>query len=93
MSQIPGRLPLITLLMVLALLLSIRSMPDRSMVFLRNLGAVWDLALFCAVPLVLGWFVYWVYLRKILRARRIAAIRMRRLVEEAAERDVRGSDR
>jgi len=28
------------------------------------------------------WFIYWVYLRKLLRVRRIANLRLRRMLEE-----------
>jgi hypothetical protein len=32
------------------------------------------------------WFLYWIYLRRILRARRIAHARDKRMLREAAER-------
>jgi hypothetical protein len=53
---------------------------------LRNLAAFWNLALLGAVFATLGGFFYAVFLRKILRARRIANVRERRLMREAAER-------
>jgi membrane protein implicated in regulation of membrane protease activity len=39
-----------------------------------------------AVLIVLGWFVYFVFLKKYLRARRIEAIRNARYTKEAVER-------
>jgi membrane associated rhomboid family serine protease len=53
---------------------------------LRNLAAFWNLVLLAAVFGTLGGFFYAVFLRKILRARRIANVRERRLLREAAER-------
>ena len=71
----------------MVLLTMTRAMPETSLRVLGNLAALWNLLLFCSVPLVLAWFIYRVYLRRIFRARRIAFIRMQRLMQEAAERD------
>jgi hypothetical protein len=54
--------------------------------FLSNLAAFWNLILLGAVFATLGCFFYSVFLRKILRARRIANVRERRLMREAAGR-------
>jgi hypothetical protein len=54
---------------------------------LRNLAAFWNLVLLVAVFGTLGGFFYAVFLRKILRARRIANARERRMLREAAERN------
>jgi hypothetical protein len=54
--------------------------------FVANLAAFWNLILLAAVLVTLGWFLYAVFLKKILRARRIANVRDRRLMREAAER-------
>jgi hypothetical protein len=54
--------------------------------FLSNLAAFWNLVLLAAVFGTLGWFFYSVFLKKLLRARRIANVRERRLMREAAER-------
>ncbi|MGA9042439.1 MAG: hypothetical protein WB421_18045 [Terriglobales bacterium] len=54
---------------------------------LSNLASLWSLILLVAVFVTLGWFFYSVFLRKILRARRIANVRERRLMREAAERN------
>ncbi len=56
------------------------------MAFLRNLAAFWNLILLVAVFGTLAWFFYAVFLRKILRVRRIANVRERRLLREAAQR-------
>jgi small-conductance mechanosensitive channel len=44
------------------------------------------LAMFPGIPLVLLWFVYWFFLRRLIRIRRIRGIRERRLINEAAQR-------
>jgi hypothetical protein len=54
---------------------------------LYNFAALWNLLLLVATIAVLGWFVYWFLLRRIVRARRIAGARERRMLREAAERE------
>jgi cytochrome c-type biogenesis protein CcmH/NrfF len=54
--------------------------------FLNNLAALWNLALLVVVVGTLLWFFYWIYLRRILRARRMAHARDKRMLREAAER-------
>ncbi len=44
------------------------------------------LVVFPGIPLVLLWFVYWVFLRRLFRIRRIRAAQERRLMMEAARR-------
>lgn len=44
------------------------------------------LVMFPGVPLVLLWFVYWFFLRRLIRIRHIRALRERRLLREAAQR-------
>jgi hypothetical protein len=53
---------------------------------LSNLAAIWNLLLLLGVGAVLIWFFYWFGLRRLIRARRIAGARDRRLLREAAER-------
>jgi hypothetical protein len=53
---------------------------------LGNLGALWNLALLIVVAGTLLWFVYWFFVRRFLRARRIASARDRRMLREAAQR-------
>lgn len=55
--------------------------------FLYNFAALWNLLLLVATTAVLGWFVYWFLLRRLVRARRIAGARERRMLREAAERE------
>jgi hypothetical protein len=57
---------------------------------LDNFAAVWNLALLLAAAGVLIWFLYWVLLRRLLRARKIAHARERRMLREAAEREAAG---
>lgn len=47
------------------------------------------LLMFPGIPLVLAWFVYWFFLRRLFRMRRIRAARERRLMREAALRSRR----
>jgi hypothetical protein len=54
---------------------------------LRNFAALWNFILLLAVFATLGWFFYSVFLRKILRARRIASRRSLRIMREAAARE------
>jgi hypothetical protein len=52
------------------------------MIVLRALENLWSLALFAAMVVSLACFLYWVFLKKFLRARRIANIRFNRLMRE-----------
>jgi hypothetical protein len=55
---------------------------------LSNAAALWNLLLLLAVIGTLLWFAYWFGLRRLIRARRIASSRDRRMLREAAEREV-----
>ncbi len=55
---------------------------------LSNIAAIWNLLLLFAAIGTLVWFFYWFGLRRIIRARRIATSRDRRMLREAAEREV-----
>jgi hypothetical protein len=55
---------------------------------LSNAAAIWNLLLLLAAIFTLVWFFYWFGLRRIIRARRIATSRDRRMLREAAEREV-----
>jgi len=57
--------------------------------FLYNFAAFWNLLLLIATIAVLSWFLYWFLLRRLIRARKIAGARERRLLREAAERETR----
>lgn len=54
--------------------------------FLSGVATLWNLTLLIVVVATLVWFVYSFALRRILRARRIEGLRMKRLMREAAER-------
>ncbi len=53
---------------------------------LSNAAAIWNLLLLLAVIALLSWFLYWFVLRRLIRARKIAGARDRRMLREAAER-------
>ena len=55
--------------------------------FFYNLAAIWNLILLLAAAAALAWFLYWFVLRRLIRARRIAGARERRMLREAAERE------
>jgi hypothetical protein len=55
---------------------------------LSNVAAIWNLLLLAAAIGTLGGFFYWFGLRRIIRAKRIASSRDRRMLREAAEREV-----
>jgi hypothetical protein len=57
-------------------------------VLISNAAALWNLVLLLVVIGALFWFFYRFGLRRILRARRIASSRDRRMLREAAEREV-----
>jgi len=54
---------------------------------LNQLAAIWNFLLLIAVFLVLGGFFYTLVIRRMMRLRRIANARDRRLLREAAERN------
>jgi len=54
---------------------------------LSNLAAIWNLILLVAAIAVLGGFFYWFGARRLMRARKIAGLRERRMLREAAERE------
>ena len=53
---------------------------------LNGLANLWNLALLIVVVATLAWFIYAFALRRLIRARRIEGLRMKRLMREAAER-------
>lgn len=55
--------------------------------FFNHLAAFWNLLLLIAVFLTLGGFFYTLVIRRMIRVRRIANARDRRLLREAAERE------
>jgi hypothetical protein len=57
-----------------------------------GLATLWYLALLVLAVGTLLWFFYWIYLRRILRARRITHARDKRMLREAAERRFQQAD-
>jgi hypothetical protein len=55
--------------------------------WLGNIASLWNLALLVGVGVTLGLFLYSVFLKKVIRIRRIANARSKRLMKEAAERE------
>ena len=51
------------------------------MEFLRWLANVWSLGVLVVIAGTLLWFVYWVFVRRLWRAKHIANIRLRRMME------------
>jgi hypothetical protein len=58
--------------------------------FLNGFAAAWNLGLLLVAVVTLGWFMYWVFLRKLIRAKRINSAHMKRLMRESAERSGEG---
>jgi hypothetical protein len=54
--------------------------------FLAQLAAFWNLILLIALAGTLLWFFYGFFLRRLIRVRRIANARSRRMMREAAGR-------
>ncbi|MGC2193528.1 MAG: hypothetical protein WA628_02555 [Terriglobales bacterium] len=67
------------------------SAPFRAADLVRWLANVWSLGLIVAAAATLAWFVYSILLRRLLRVRRIANIRLRRMLDEN-ERSDKGRD-
>jgi hypothetical protein len=77
---------LVAVCLLLGIMALIAWAPEWVTNALHNLLALSNLAIFIFAAAVLAWFVYAVILRRILRARRIANARMRRMMREAADR-------
>ena len=58
------------------------TLPEIGLRLLRTVVALADVVLLFGSAVVLLWFIYRIYLRRVLRARRIANLRMKRLLEE-----------
>lgn len=61
---------------------SFASAPFPLLDLLRGIANIWSLGLIVAVMVTLAWFVYSIFLKRLLRVRRIANIRLRRILEE-----------
>jgi hypothetical protein len=82
MAQLPYRLRGIALGLVVALALIFRFAPPPIVDIIRSIANFWTVGLILATVGTLLWFVYWIYFRKLLRVRRIANLRLRRMLEE-----------
>jgi hypothetical protein len=82
MSQVPYRLRGIALGLAAVVVLIVAFGPPSAMQVLRGLANWWTVGLVAASAGTLVWFVYWVYLRRWLRVRRIANIRLKRMLED-----------
>jgi hypothetical protein len=70
---------------IAAVLVAVASARPQLLVeVLRNLAAITNILLFVFAFCALAWFFYWVILRRMLRARRIANARMKRLIRETS---------
>jgi hypothetical protein len=58
------------------------SVPLDLLDLLHGIANLWGLGLIVAVVITLAWFVYSIFLKRLLRVRRIANIRLRRMLEE-----------
>jgi hypothetical protein len=58
------------------------SAPFHLLDLLHGIANLWSLALIVGVVVTLAWFVYTIFLKRWLRVRRIANIRLRRILEE-----------
>lgn len=65
--------------------LAAASVPQFFVDALRGLENLWNLGLLLAAVLTLLWFLYRVFFRKLIRARRIANLRLARIVRERRE--------
>jgi len=82
MAQLPYRLRGIALGLVVVLALIFKFAPPPIVDIIRSIANFWTVGLILATVGTLLWFVYWVYFRKLLRVRRIANLRLRRMLEE-----------
>jgi hypothetical protein len=60
--------------------------------WVESLAAMGNLLLWLLAAGTLAWFLFYFFLRRLLRARRIAHARERRLLREAAERERAGDN-
>jgi hypothetical protein len=83
MAELPYRLRGIALALVLALVLIFGFAPQSIVDIVRSFANFWTVGMIVAAAGTLLWFFYWVYLRRLLRVRRIANIRLKRILDES----------
>jgi membrane protein implicated in regulation of membrane protease activity len=81
------KLRMVALVLVAVLVLFGAHAPDVLLRIFHNLLALWAFGLLVLALGALVWFVGWFFLRRILRARRIANARMNRLMRESVEKE------
>ena len=82
----PGKWRLAAVMLLVGSIALIVWAPGQVSDVLRNFFALSNLAIFVFAAAVLVWFFYTVIVRRLLRARRIANARMRRIMREASTR-------
>lgn len=85
MPRKPHRLLVTVLVLVAATIFIVTFVPGLAVRLIEYVLAISNLALFFAVVATLGWFFYWFFLRRMIRARRIANARLRRILSEKIE--------
>ncbi len=81
------KLRIVALILVLALLAFLAHAPDALLEAFHNFLALWAFGLLVLAGGTLLWFVKSFFLRRFLRARRIANARMNRLMRESMEKE------
>ena len=85
MSQVSYQLRKVALILVAGILLVLALAPPPVLRTLDALLSLSSIALFLFSFGTLGWFVYWYFLRRIIRARRIANARLARILREGGD--------
>ena len=88
-EELASRLRVVGFALVVALMLIFALGINPIIDIIRGFANFWTLGLVVFAAATLVWFFYWICLRRLLRVRRIANIRLRRMLEE---RDSNSSD-
>lgn len=89
----PRRLRWIALILVVTVIAILVFAPPRLLEVFETLLGLWNVVLLIWVAATLVGFFYWFFLRRILRARRIANIRLERMIEERMEEERKRQNR
>ena len=85
MAQTPYNLRAVGLAVAVTVVLFLAYAPHPLLDLAHNLLALWSFVLLIVALGTLIWFFYWFFLRRLIRARRIANLRLKRLMEERDE--------